>query len=113
MHQVVFQITSSEVAAHQSMLGQLHNLLQYFEEKVQVEVVVHGAAWPLLLSAGNPLAEKVTVLHQRGVQWLICRNTLDSHQLEMELLLPFTRVVAAGVGHLVERQAQGWAYIKS
>lgn len=113
--QVVFQITSAASDAQLAMLGQLHNLLQYTDERktrIAVEVVVHGHAWNLLLAAQNPLSEKVQVLHTRSVRFLICQNTLNSRQLPLEQLLPFVEVVPAAIAHLIERQQEGWAYIK-
>ncbi|MCW3466468.1 DsrE family protein [Chitinophaga nivalis] len=113
--QVVFQITSGAPDASKALLGQLNNLLQYFssrETRIAVEVVVHGDAWPLLLSHENPYTEKIMSLVAREVKWLICQNTLNSHQLDATQLFAFTAVVPAAVAHLVERQAAGWAYIK-
>ena len=113
--QVVFQITSGEQHAQLSMLGQLNNLLNYTgerETRIAVEVVVHGHAWNLLLAEGHPFPEKITALHDRSVRFLICRNTLNGHQLAVEKLFPFVEVVPAAIAHLVERQHQGWAYIR-
>ncbi|NSL87043.1 DsrE family protein [Chitinophaga solisilvae] len=113
--QVVFQITSAAPEAQKALLGQLGNLLQYFRDKqsrIAVEVVVHGEAFNLLFSRDNPFAAKVEALHEKSVSWLICQNTIRANQLEMSQLLPFAEVVPAAVGHLVERQAAGWAYIR-
>jgi uncharacterized protein len=113
--QVVFQITSGERDAQLSMLGQLNNLLNYTNERktrIAIEVVVHGHAWNLLLPGGHPFPEKVSALHGQSVRFLICRNTLNSHQLAADQLLPFVEVVPAAIAHLVERQQAGWAYIR-
>jgi intracellular sulfur oxidation DsrE/DsrF family protein len=114
--QVVFQITSGEQDVQLSMLGQLHNLLQEAastQTRIGIEVVVHGHAWNLLLTDGNPLAEKVEALQQRSVKFLICRNTLNGRQLQTSQLLPLTEIIPAGVFHLVKRQqVDGWAYIR-
>lgn len=113
--QVVFQITSGEQDAQLSMLGQLNNLLKYSDDKqtrIAVEVVVHGHAWNLLLADGNPLSERVRVLHGRSISFIICQNTLNSRQLQPGQLLPFVKVVPAAIAHLIERQQAGWAYIR-
>ncbi|RBL91268.1 DsrE family protein [Chitinophaga flava] len=112
---VVFQITSSTPEAQKAMLGQLNNLLQYYHDRqvrITVEVVVHGDAYGLLFAAGNPLAGKVEDLYDRAVSWLICQNTINGKQLKMDQLLSFVQVVPAAVAHLVERQAEGWSYIR-
>ncbi|WP_291906598.1 DsrE family protein [Chitinophaga sp. CB10] len=112
--QVVFQITSVEEEAHRAMLGQVRNLLRYAAGKgiaPRVEVVVHGGAWPLL-TGGTETEAGVRELAHDKVEWLICRNTMNSHQVTESQLLPFVKIVPAGVGHLVERQQEGWAYIR-
>lgn len=113
--QVVFQITSGESDVQLSMLGQLHNLLQeaaVSQTRIGVEVVVHGHAWNLLLIDGNPLSEKVASLQERAVKFLICRNTLNGRQLQTSQLLPLTEIVPAGIFHLIQRQQEGWSYIR-
>lgn len=113
--QVVFQITSPAPEAQKAMLGQLNNLLQYFRDKqtrIAVEVVIHGDAFPLLFSKDNPFSAKVEELHDKSVRWLICQNTIKGQQLQMNQLFPFVEVVPAAVAHLVERQAEGWSYIR-
>ncbi|SKA29589.1 hypothetical protein SAMN04488128_103143 [Chitinophaga eiseniae] len=113
--QVIFQITAAAPEAQKALLGQLHNLLQYYHDRqsrITVEVAVHGDAYPLLFTADNPFAGKVEELHARSVSWLICQNTINGRQLKMDQLLPFVEVVPAAVAHLVERQAEGWAYIR-
>ncbi|MEC5144091.1 DsrE family protein [Chitinophaga sp. 212800010-3] len=113
--EAVFQITSGERDAQSAMLGQLRNLLRYTDEtntRVAVEVVVHGQAWTMLLAVDNPQAAGVQELHQRGIRFLICRNTMNSHQLELSLLFPFVEVIPAGVVHLIMRQQEGWGYIR-
>ncbi|WP_143306358.1 DsrE family protein [Chitinophaga vietnamensis] len=113
--QVVFQITSAEADAHKAMLGQLFNLLADFnsrQQRIAVEVVVHGLAFPLLYHAPHPFAEKVVALQQQAVRWLICRNTMDSHDIKASQLFPFVEVVPAAIAHLVTRQHEGWAYIR-
>ncbi|NML38632.1 hypothetical protein HHL17_15595 [Chitinophaga sp. G-6-1-13] len=113
--QVIFQITSAAPDAQKALLGQLNNLLQYYtdrQSRITVEVAVHGDAYPLLFTADNPFADKVKDLHTRSVRWLICQNTINGKQLKMEQLLPFVEVVPAAVAHLVERQTEGWSYIR-
>ncbi|MBV7530596.1 DsrE family protein [Chitinophaga sp. sic0106] len=112
--QVVFQITTAGEDMHKAMLGQIRNLLTYAAGKgqaVRVEVIVHGGAWPLLMH-DSPSANAVAVLAQDKVAWLICRNTMNSQHVTESELLPFVEIVPAGVGHLVERQMEGWAYIR-
>ncbi|TWF34846.1 hypothetical protein FHW36_11044 [Chitinophaga polysaccharea] len=112
---VVFQITSGDADVQLSMLGQLHNLLAQAaieQTSLEVEVVVHGQAWNLLLPTANPLAEKVRLLQERTVLFIICANTLRGREMQLTDLLPGIALVPAAIFHLVKRQQEGWAYIR-
>lgn len=113
-YKVVFQITTADQEVQQAMIRQLFNLLVHFEATgVKVEVVVHGQAWPLLLAHNNSFLTDLQDLEKKGVKWLLCGNTQKQQGLTAAQLLPFVGIVAAGIGHLVERQQEGWAYIRS
>lgn len=47
-----------------------------------------------------------------GVRFVACNNALKSLGIEQSRLAPFVTVVQAGVLELVEKQAEGFAYIK-
>lgn len=112
-YKVVFQITAADQEVQQAMIRQLFNLLAHFKEiGVEVEVVVHGHAWPLLLSGNNSFLTDLQDLQEKGVKWLLCANTQKQQDLTTARLLPFVGIVPAGIGHLVERQQEGWAYIR-
>lgn len=112
VYKVVFQLSAGDTGVHRAMLRQLDNLLVYFEGRVlEVEVVVHGQAYPLLL-ADSIYGAEVSALEGRGVQWLLCANTIRSLPVGA-IWLPEVRIIPAGVGHLVERQLEGWAYLRA
>lgn len=97
------------------MLGQINNLLDYChtnDKRVVVEVAVHGKAYGLLLQQENPLLEPVNTLAARSVRWLICHNTMKSHHLKETDLPEYATIIPSAVAHLIERQLEGWAYIK-
>ncbi|ASZ13335.1 hypothetical protein CK934_21405 [Chitinophaga sp. MD30] len=100
------------MAVHRALLRQLGNLLVYFEGRLlKAEVVVHGQAYPLL-SEESAYREEIMSLQGRGVQWLLCANTIRSLSASASWL-PGVRIIPAGVGHLVERQLEGWAYLRA
>jgi len=42
----------------------------------------------------------------------LCNNALNNLRLKPEDMLPEALVVPSGVGELVRKQAEGWAYIR-
>lgn len=58
------------------------------------------------------LSEEMFSLNEKGVIFTVCFNALRAHNLSESQLLPFVKVVAAGITAIAAKQAQGYAYIK-
>ncbi|HKU01908.1 MAG TPA: DsrE family protein [Arthrobacter sp.] len=76
-----------------------------------IEVVVQGPG-VRLLAAGSALDEALGDARQLGVQVLACGNSLRSAGLEASGLTPGVQTVPAAIGHLAQRQWDGWAYAR-
>jgi uncharacterized protein len=95
------------------VLANIENLLADLGEgNVQVELVVNGEGIMALLRVPGQNASKVERLASRGVRFLACDNSLRAMDVAQEALLAGVEVVSSGVGHLVHRQAEGWAYLR-
>lgn len=78
----------------------LRNLLKQMPE-VTVELVVNGPA----------AAEAVAISDADILSHLVlCGNSINKQGLQAQ---PGARVVPAAVGYLLERQQQGWSYIRA
>ena len=94
-------------------LANIDNLLADLGEgNVQVELVVNGEGIIALLRVPGQNASKVERLTARGVRFLACANSLRGMDASPQALLAGVEVVPSGVGHLVRRQAEGWAYLR-
>ena len=51
-------------------------------------------------------------LADKGVKFIICGNSLRNRQIAEDLLPDIITVVPQGVSYIVERQGEGYAYIK-
>jgi intracellular sulfur oxidation DsrE/DsrF family protein len=52
------------------------------------------------------------VLSQKGVTFAACSNALLSMGLSKEEIFPFVKIVPVGVRELINKQQEGYAYIK-
>lgn len=110
-YKVVIQLSSSDYGIHKAMLDQIANLLNDIDD-IQVEVVIHSQAYPFLLE--NSLFKlHVIDLYEKNVHFLICKHTMNNHNLILEDLIAGVELISSGVAHLVKRQAEGWAYLKA
>ncbi len=112
----VYHFNTNNVSINNAGLANIQNHINAVgKENLKLVVVVHSSAWEMVAKkkAIPQQIEKMTALIERGVQFDICRNTLQGVNLDpgKDLVIPMT-VVPAGVAELVKLQQEGYAYIK-
>ncbi len=112
-HRVVVDLFSGGRLSFESTLGNVANLKRAFgEEPLEVEIVCYGPGIDLVLSHDNPLARQVKKLHDDGVAFAACRNTLLKRKIATQRIFPFVRVVDAGIAEVVRKEEAGWSYVR-
>lgn len=86
----------------------IKNLGVYFDQNVTIEVMAYGKGIELLLQSSDihNLSGNTTAL-------LACQNTMERMHITQADLIGSAAIVPSGLGHIVDRQLQGWAYIKA
>jgi uncharacterized protein len=113
---VVYHFNTNNVQINNAGLANIQNHINAVgKENLKLVAVVHSSAWEMVAKnkAVPQQVEKMKALIEQGVQFDICRNTLQGVNLdpEKDLVIPMT-VVPAGVAELVKLQQEGYAYIK-
>lgn len=108
---VVLHLTEGAEGKHRAVLRNALNLIPEVEPGTPIEVVVHGEAIALA-RAGQATADALTEALDAGITLVVCRNSLRSQGLTDGDLVDGVVVAPSGVGHLVARQNQGWAYLR-
>jgi len=80
-------------------------------ENVDIEIVVYGPGISMLKSE-SPLAKRVSAALKSGVKVVACENTMKAQSLTYANMLPDIGYVPAGVVELMQKQQQGYAYIR-
>jgi uncharacterized protein len=111
-HRIVMQLVSGDTLVHKGLMRQLRNMLEA-APTLQMEVVCHGPGMDMLLSDRSIVADKVKQFSERGITFIACENTITERQLDRANVLPVARYARAGIIHIVERQEDGWSYIKA
>lgn len=120
MHRIVMHLDEAEPARQELVLNNASNINKYYLDKgeeVQIEIVAYGPGLTLLIPGKSPVADRVESIAQNydNVSFRACQNTLNkmSQKAGKEIvLMPQAKMVPSGVIHLVERQEQGWSYIR-
>lgn len=111
-YKAVFQLNSSDDKVIESTLKNINNAIEDSKLKgqIKIELVVHGNGVVLFMK-DHPYEKEVLALKEKGVILAQCLNTMKGKNLSKEQLFPFIFYVESGVGELIFRQQEGWAYI--
>lgn len=106
---VVVQVTGDRADFKRALM--LTSNMREVLAKAKFEVVVYGANVKLLTAFSDeaPLIQKVL---DEGIQIIACSRSLKSEHIDESDLAPGVTVVPFGAVHIVNRQKQGWQYIK-
>jgi len=111
-HRIVMQLTSGDTLVHKNLMKQFRNMKEA-APTMELEVVCHGPGMDMLMSDRSVVQEKLKEFSAKGIVFLACENTITERKLDRAKVLPEAGYVKAGIIHIVERQEDGWSYIKA
>jgi intracellular sulfur oxidation DsrE/DsrF family protein len=111
-HRIIIQLTSGDTLVHRNLMKQLRNMKEA-APTMELEIMCHGPGMDLLMSDRSVVQAKVKEFAAQGIVFLACENTIKERNLDRAKVLPEAGFVKAGIIHIVERQEQGWSYIKA
>jgi intracellular sulfur oxidation DsrE/DsrF family protein len=112
-HKIVMQLTSSDTLVHKGLLKQLNNLHEGWGDSVEIEVVCHGPGIEFLMKGNTQNMNKINNLKDKKIRFVACENTLKEKKIDKNKLMPNLEYVLMGIAEIVEKQEQGWSYIKA
>lgn len=80
-------------------------------DKVTVEIVAYGPGLGML-KMDSVVGARVAEAIDQGVRLLACENTMTHQKISQADMLPRLGYVPSGVVQLMQRQQQGYAYIR-
>ena len=112
LSKVVLQVSDADPAKWNLALNNAKNLqTDLGAANVEVEIVAYGPGIGMLKAdsvVGNRIDEALTA----GVKVVACENTMRAQKLTQGDMLGKIGYVPAGVVEIMQRQQQGWAYIR-
>jgi intracellular sulfur oxidation DsrE/DsrF family protein len=109
---VVFQLSSGDVEVHKALIRQLGNIKKARPDMV-IEVVCHNMGIDFLLTDKTTVADQIRDLVKQNIQFVACENTLKQKNILKSAVLTEAGYVESGLIEVLDRQAQGWGYIKA
>ena len=112
-HKIVFQFTNANDTLQQkAFVRQLENITEHWPN-AKYEVVVYNQGVELVMKNNTKYLARLQTLKAKGVNFVVCENTLKNRKISKEafpeILVGF---VPAGIAEIVEKQEEGWSYIR-
>jgi len=111
-NRVVIQVSDADPAKWNLALNNARNLqTDLGASNVQIEIVAYGPGIGML-KLDSPVANRIGEAKDAGVSVLACENTMKAQKLARADMLDTVGYVGAGVVEIMQRQQEGWAYLR-
>ncbi len=111
-NKLVIQVSDNDPGKWNLALNNAQNVIQDLgASTVALEIVVYGPGIGML-KLDSPVAARIAAALKGGMQIVACENTLRAQKLSRADMLPDIAYVPAGVVELMQKQQQGYAYIR-
>ena len=111
-NRVVMQVSDGDPAKWNLALNNARNLqADLGARNVEIEIVAYGPGIGMLKAesiVGNRIGDALGA----GVKIVACENTMQTQKLVKADMLDGIGFVGAGVVEIMQRQQQGWAYLR-
>jgi intracellular sulfur oxidation DsrE/DsrF family protein len=111
-NRVVMQVSDADPAKWNLALNNAHNIQSDLgASNVEIEIVAYGPGIGMLKAesvVGNRIADALG----KGVKVEACENTMRGQKLAKSDMLDGIGYVPAGVVEIMQKQQQGWAYLR-
>lgn len=110
---LVLHVDSNDPAILRMALRNAANYIAALPDRTfRICLVANAAAVHLFTREHEVFEREGRLLHESGMRFAICANTLNEQNVAREKLWDFCEIVSAGLVEIVRLQRQGYAYIK-
>ena len=109
---VIFQVSDADPKKWNLALNNAKNVqTDLGKENVEIEIVAYGPGIGML-KLESEVGNRITEAAGSGVKVVACENTMKGQKLTKDDMLANIGYVKAGVVELMQKQQQGYAYIR-
>lgn len=109
---VIFQVSDADPKKWNLALNNAKNVqTDLGKENVEIEIVAYGPGIGML-KMESEVGNRVTEAAGTGVKIVACENTMKGQKLTKDDMLANIGYVKAGVVELMQKQQEGYAYIR-
>ena len=111
-YNVVFDLTSNDSLAQRSVMRWVNEISTSYPD-AKLEVVMYGKGFELVMPERSKYTQDLEkVVNNPNVQFRVCEMALKNNSVPKTALLHGVGTVPDGIREIVQKQHQGWGYIK-
>jgi intracellular sulfur oxidation DsrE/DsrF family protein len=111
-YKVVIQVSDNDPAKWNLALNNARNIQKDLGKgNVEIEIVAYGPGLPML-KADSKVAPRLAQALDSSIGLSACENTMRNTHVEKGDMYGGIAYVSSGVVHIIQRQREGWAYIR-
>jgi intracellular sulfur oxidation DsrE/DsrF family protein len=121
-HRLLIHVDQNDPAVMNLALNNATNVIEYYRAKgedVSVDIVAYGPGLNMLRIDTSPVQDRIKQLRgmafPSNVQFSACANTMENMEKKEGrpvAVLPDATIVPSGVVQLMEKQEEGWSYLR-
>ena len=109
---IVFDVTSNDTAVHESAVRHVKAMSEAYPNS-NFEVVMYSGAMEMALKDKSVVAKYIEELSKKNnIDFVICEGTMKRHNVNTSQLIDGIKTVPDGILEIVNKQKEGWGYIK-
>lgn len=109
---IVFDVTSSNTDVHKSAVRHVKAMSEAYPDS-KFEVVMYSGAMDMVLKDKSSVAKDMESLAKKdNIDFVICEGTMKRHHVDKSQIITGVRSVPDGIIEIIEKQQDGWGYIK-
>lgn len=111
-YKVIYHVTTDDQRMWNQSLNNIRQIQKVLgKENVEIELVVNG--WGIgMLQMESAVGNRVDEAVANGVKVVACESTMTDRKLSKDDMLKSIGYVPGGVIEAIQKQKQGWAYLK-
>jgi len=109
---IVFDVTSSNTGVHESAMRHVKMMAKAYPDS-KFEMVMYSGAYGMVIKDKSTVSADMEALAKNeNVDFVVCQASLNRHKIDASQLVSGVRAVPDGILEIIQKQGQGWGYIK-
>ena len=112
-YKIVFDITTKDTNVHKAVIRWCNEILNGYPE-AKLEVVYYGQSLEMITQGKSVVSNEVTrLINEKNVSFRVCAVAMKRWNIDKSQLLPGVATVPDGIYEILQKQREGYGYIKA